>query len=91
MGFFLGKYIYIMDAYDDLEKDIKKKNYNPLISLRNEENFTERCKDMLTLMAAESSRAFESLPILENVDILRNILYAGIWNKFLEHNCKESK
>ena len=91
MGFFLGKYIYIMDAYDDLEKDIKKKRYNPLISIRNEENFVERCKDMLTLLAAESSRAFESMPILDNEDILRNILYAGIWNKFLEHNCKESK
>lgn len=30
-------------------------------------------------MTAEASRAFEKLPILENVDILRNILYAGIW------------
>ena len=29
MGFFLGKFIYILDAYDDLEEDIKNKNYNP--------------------------------------------------------------
>lgn len=33
-------------------------------------------------MTAEASRAFEKLPILENVDILRNILYAGIWEKY---------
>ena len=91
MGFFLGKYIYILDAYDDLDKDIKKNNYNPLIPIHKEEGFRDRCKDMLTLMAAESTRAFESLPILDNVDILRNILYSGIWNKFLEHDCKESK
>ena len=25
LGFFLGKYIYILDAYDDLEKDVKKR------------------------------------------------------------------
>ena len=24
-GFFLGKFIYIMDAYDDLEKDLKER------------------------------------------------------------------
>lgn len=33
-------------------------------------------------MTAEASRAFEKLPILESVDILRNILYAGIWEKY---------
>ena len=31
MGFFLGKYIYILDAYKDLEKDIKKNSYNPFL------------------------------------------------------------
>ena len=30
MGFFLGKYIYIMDAYEDLEEDLRKQCYNPL-------------------------------------------------------------
>lgn len=30
MGFYLGKFIYIMDAYEDIEEDIKKGNYNPL-------------------------------------------------------------
>lgn len=24
MGFFLGKYIYIIDAYEDIEKDLKR-------------------------------------------------------------------
>ena len=37
---------------------------------------------ILLMMTAEASRAFEKLPILENVDILRNILYAGIWTKY---------
>lgn len=24
MGFYLGKFIYLMDAYDDVEKDLEK-------------------------------------------------------------------
>ena len=34
------------------------------------------------MLAAECSRQFERLPILEYVDILRNILYSGIWMKY---------
>ena len=29
MGFFLGKFIYLMDAYEDIEKDAVCGNYNP--------------------------------------------------------------
>lgn len=43
-------------------------------------------------MTAEASRAFEKLPILENVDILRNILYAGIWEKYeMRKSAKSAK
>ena len=28
MGFYLGKFVYLMDALEDLPKDRKKKNYN---------------------------------------------------------------
>lgn len=27
---FLGKFIYLMDAYEDIEDDLKNHNYNPL-------------------------------------------------------------
>ena len=33
MGFYLGKFIYLMDAYEDLPEDRKKNRYNPLLSL----------------------------------------------------------
>ena len=29
MGFYFGKFIYLLDAYDDVEEDVKKGNYNP--------------------------------------------------------------
>ena len=29
MGFYLGKFIYLIDAFEDVEEDIKKQTYNP--------------------------------------------------------------
>ena len=82
LGFFLGKFIYLMDAYEDLETDKKTGNYNPFPSISDDPDYEEKAEQILLMMTAEASRAFEKLPILENVDILRNILYAGIWAKF---------
>ena len=33
MGFFIGKFIYLMDALRDVEEDIENDNYNPFRSL----------------------------------------------------------
>ncbi len=87
IGFFLGKFVYLMDAYEDVEDDAKKGLYNPLAagyaSLSPEE-FADNCKKILTMMLAECSREFEKLPILLHADILRNILYSGVWGRFNE-------
>lgn len=82
MGFYLGKFIYLMDAYDDIEDDINKNNYNPLISLYEGDNFEEESRRILMMMIAECSKEFEKLPIFEHVEILRNILYSGVWTRF---------
>lgn len=82
MGFYLGKYIYLMDAYEDLEEDIKKGSYNPWITLASTPTFEGDSRQILTMMVAECARAFERLPVIKNVDILRNILYSGIWEKY---------
>lgn len=89
MGFYLGKFIYIMDAYDDIEKDLKAESYNPLKEIyqsTEKESFTSsyevKCNTILTMMMAECTESFERLPCVENIDILRNILYVGVWNKY---------
>lgn len=81
MGFFLGKFIYLMDAYEDVEKDRKKHQYNPLAESFGKEGFEEACSSMLNMMMSECAREFEKLPILQNAEILRNILYSGVWVK----------
>lgn len=91
IGFYLGKYIYLLDAYEDLDADKKSGNYNPLISVSSRDDFDAYVKDILTMMAAQAAAAFERLPIVENAEILRNILYAGIWNKYIEIKNKREK
>lgn len=82
MGFYLGKFIYILDAYDDIEKDLKTNSYNAVRSLYGEEDFDEKCREMLTYVLAECTGQFERLPCIQDADILRNILYVGVWGKF---------
>lgn len=82
LGFFLGKFIYLMDAYEDLEKDIKERNYNPLTKIGTTPDYEDRIKQILCMMIADCSAQFEYLPCVQEVDILRNILYDGVWNKY---------
>lgn len=91
IGFYIGKFIYLMDAYDDIEKDLKKGNYNPWASVYPESDFHEFALQVLTMVAAECSKNFERLPIVEYVDILRNILYSGIWVKCETNRNNEEK
>ena len=79
MGFFLGKYIYILDAYCDYNKDMEKNIFNALKGVGND---PKTIKDMLTLMMSECTKNYEMLPIVENNDILQNILYSGVWTGF---------
>lgn len=81
-GSALGRFIYLMDAYDDLEADIKKGRYNPLTAMSQRPGFEERIRDYLTLLLGEGAVAFEQLPLVEDLSILRNILYSGVWTKY---------
>ncbi|WP_298481656.1 DUF5685 family protein [uncultured Ruminococcus sp.] len=85
VGFYLGKFIYLLDAYDDLEHDRKKGCYNPLLSLSaSDPAFHQTCERLLQMMMASCASAFERLPILKYDEILRNILYAGVWTQFYQ-------
>lgn len=85
-GFYLGKYIYLLDAYLDLEDDRERGNYNPLISICEREDYEEYCKNMLEMMIGDATLEFERLPCVEDVGIIRNILYGGVWNQYNKRN-----
>lgn len=87
LGFYLGKFVYLLDAYEDIEEDLKKGRYNPLKERYEDPDFEQSCRDILTMMMSACCREFEQLPILDNVDILRNILYSGVWSRYEMVHC----
>jgi hypothetical protein len=88
-GYNLGRFIYLLDAYDDLEKDIQKKHYNPLLNrfgyAQDLPEFKKSIKeDMefnLYYSLSEAAKHYESLKIEKNRDLLDNIIYLGLKGK----------
>lgn len=95
MGEALGRFIYMMDAYEDLPEDVAKHRYNPLQVLRAQEDYEIRCRDILSILIAECTDAFELLPLVQDIELMRNILYSGVWTRYAaiqaQNQSKESK
>lgn len=88
LGYNLGRWIYIIDAFDDIREDIKSNSYNPLLlqyEYKKEEDideFIERVRTdiefSLTFTLENMSKSFELLNIRQNRKILENIIYLGM-------------
>jgi len=77
-GYHLGRYIYIIDVIDDIEKDRKYGAYNPLL-LRPEE--PETLKTAITLDLARLGEIAGGLSLLYHTEIIENIIYLGLLAK----------
>lgn len=78
----LGRFVYMMDACVDLSRDKKRGSYNPLVISGRDDLTEEDKKSMLRMLIGECAREFEKLPLLQDVDIMRNILYSGVWTQY---------
>ncbi|WP_297639289.1 DUF5685 family protein [uncultured Clostridium sp.] len=92
-GYALGKWIYLIDAFDDLEDDIEKKKFNPINILFNKDNLTyneliEQIKDRLEFniinCACTCREYFYKLPLKRNNDIIKNIIELGMMDRFVK-------
>lgn len=81
LGYHLGRFIYIADAADDLEKDIKKGNYNPLYlnfsDTKKAQQFADENINMSFGMIAEY---YSKINIPKFKEITDNIIYLGLPN-----------
>ena len=75
-GYNIGRWIYVIDAIDDFEKDKKKGRYNPFNSA---EEITEQETAVWYNLSAAAA-AYELLDIKRNKSILDNIVYIGLKN-----------
>ena len=88
MGYLLGRWIYMMDAFDDLESDLKRGNYNPLIGrygLRGGEDYNRAAigqdiVEMLNFTISEFSAGYQLLELYHYKPILDNIVILGFKN-----------
>lgn len=87
----LGEFIYIMDAVIDLPRDIKRHRYNPLTTLKKAGRSDAYFKDILTMLIGNCTMDFEKLPLVEDVTIMRNILYSGVWTKYELEQAKRAR
>lgn len=81
LGYCMGRYIYLIDAYCDLKDDIKHNSFNPL---KQRENTKELIKEQLYFCINESCKALELLEIKKYKDILGNIIYLGLEDTLLK-------
>ncbi len=80
----LGRWIYLIDAYDDMEKDTKKKSFNPL--LKTNYDLTEEDLDKITIMVeanlkeyiARMKEAYDLMDITISEGALSNVVYMGL-------------
>lgn len=91
LGTYLGKFIYLLDAYEDIEEDIRQKRYNPFLKKYEDPDFEEEVRMILTMMMSECCKEFEKLPIIDNVEIFRNILYSGVWYRYEAARAKQEQ
>lgn len=81
----IGRWVYIADALDDYEKDLKSGSYNPFVLLYGEDGFTEEnVKSISDMLEAELSMALDALDLLDEDgdrdrgEIIKNILCLGM-------------
>lgn len=100
-GYMVGRFVYIADAADDLEKDRKKGNFNPFINEKistpeERMSFAEKAEGMLNLTQAAVLESLDKIQPKRFYEILENIVFDGLDNcrknilsKYLpkERNC----
>ena len=102
LGYSLGKWIYIIDALDDLKEDMEKNKFNPINYLYNTNNKTyeelmgeirDRMEFTIFNCGYTCRNALEKLPIKRNKEILENIISLGMMDKYtkITNECECNK
>ena len=82
IGYCLGRYIYLLDAACDLERDRKNGSYNVLKNYDETDVKVKKIVPQLYWCINEASRAFELLNIKKYKNVLGNIVYLGLEETF---------
>ena len=93
LGYFIGKWIYLIDALDDLKDDINTNNFNPYNVLFNSNslNFDELISSCINEIdfyisncLVNCSDFLKVIPFRKHYSIIDNIINLGMINKYYE-------
>ena len=92
IGYLLGRWVYLMDALDDLEEDIQNDNYNPFRYCdEGEENKEEQAVASLYLTIAEIIKAYDLLEVTYFDGLLSNVFRLGLKHSVDQLQQKKAK
>lgn len=87
LGYLVGRWVYLIDALDDLKEDLKSGAFNPYLRkfrLSGPDAELTEAKEyavgMINLTAGELSNTYELLSLRRYKPILDNIIYLGLKN-----------
>ena len=89
MGQALGRFIYLLDAALDYDKDAKKGKYNPYLAMGTGKDWP-RWEEYLVLTMGRCTASFEKLPLVQDKALLDNILYSGVWVNYRRKGQEEN-
>lgn len=78
----LGRFIYVMDACMDLDKDTLYSRYNPFRKYYGLADNAQRFRDILRMLLGECIFYFDKLPLVQDAELMKNILCEGLWQQF---------
>lgn len=79
-GYHLGRWIYLIDAADDLEKDLKKGNFNPFKNAASEDLQAYQTA-VLNQSLARAYSAYSLIPFIDFKGIFDNMMLYGFPSK----------
>ena len=88
MGDALGRFIYLLDAALDYDRDSKKGKYNPYLTMGTGKDWP-RWEEYLVLTMGRCTDYYEKLPLVQDKPLLDNILYSGVWTVYRRKRQKE--
>ena len=81
----IGKWVYLIDALDDYDKDVKNNNFNVLYNAYKEQDFTSLIKNrkgdicfIFNSIFAQILDNYKNITMKYNTDLVHNIITRGI-------------